>query len=108
MYEDDLKRRVAEAQKRVEQGIAASSFHKKPEGKLLQDYIDERVSYLLNKLTGNKPLDRDEYLSIHGGILELKNINTMLQAKQQALPSNEEELRILNEQVVSGQKPVKF
>lgn len=109
-YEQELKQKVEAAQKRVEAGIAAGKFNQTAEGKLVQDWINERVSYLLNKMTARTPLSRDEYLSYHGAVNELQGFNSMLQIKQQALPSAQEEMKALNEQqaAISGQEPIDF
>lgn len=102
---EDLDKRLREAQKRLEQGIAAGNFHKTAEGKLVQDWINERVSYLLNKMTGKTPLSRDEYLSCHGGVKELEDFNIMINAKKRAAQGAAEEVMILNGQAANNSTP---
>lgn len=97
-YEKQLQQQVEDASRRVEQGIAAGKFQSSPEGKLIQDWINERVSQLVTKMTSGKPMDRDEYLAAHGAVKELQSFNGMLHTKKSNLASAQEELNGLNGQ----------
>ena len=113
-YEQELERDLKAAQQRAEEGVAASNFSKSAEGKLIQDWINERVSYLVAQMTGKNPLNDREYLSNHGAIRELQNFNVMLQTKARGTKTAQQEVTVLNEQrtaisgEVAGQKPITF
>lgn len=94
----DLNKRAEELNKQIADGVTASNFDKSAEGKLVLEYINERVSSLLNKMTANTPLDDREYLEAHGRVSELKMINTMLQSKASGVTSAKEELDAITEQ----------
>lgn len=109
-YKEQLQSDLAEAQKRVEQGVAASSFIKSPEGKLIQDWINERVSFELEQMTGKTPMSDREYLESHGAVRVLKDFNLMLQSKQRTGQAAQAEVKALNEQqsAISGQDHIQF
>ena len=110
-YDKQLRDNLADAQRRVEQAVAAKKFLKTPEGKLIQDWINERISYEMERMTAKSAMDRDEYLEGHGAIRILKDFNVMLNSKARQEASAVEEVQILNEQqraVVAGQEPVQF
>jgi len=92
---DNTNQRIKEAEKRLKDSLSAASILDSEEGKFLLDYINERVSYLLNKMTANTPLDDRGYLSVHGGVKELQNLNTMLQSKAQQGEAAREEIDAL-------------
>lgn len=100
-YEKNLRSDLAKAQKRAADGVAASNFLNTSEGQLIQDWINQRVSYLIESMTGKTPLDDREYLAAHGGIRELKDFNVMLQSKAASGISANEEVGNINEQLSS-------
>lgn len=110
MDEDQINNRLENARKRVEQGVAAGNFLKTPEGNLVQEWINERISYLLEKMTSSTAMSDREYLAAHGAVRELKEFNVMLNAKARNTVSAQEEMKVLNEQraAVEGQDPIKF
>ena len=109
-YEDQLQQDLDNARKRVEQGVAATSFMKSQEGELIQGWINERVSYLLESMTGKTPLSDRDYLAAHGAVRELKDFNTMLQSKQRTGEAAKGEVNALNEQqsAIAGQEHIDF
>lgn len=109
-YLKQIEADVQAARVRVEQGVAASSFSKSPEGQLIQSWINERVSYLLESMTAKTPMSDRDYLAAHGAIRELKDFNLMLQSKQRTGEAAQEELKALNEQsaAIKGQEHIKF
>lgn len=88
-----LQKQLKEAEKRVADGISATNLMASPEGKLIQDWVNERVSYLMEKLSATNPVDDREYLSIHGGIRELKGFNDMLYRKQRVVPNAQQDVK---------------
>lgn len=109
-YEQDLEKDLKAARKRLDKSMAAKSFMNSKEGAVIQDWINERVSYLLNKMTAKTPLTDREYLSYHGAIRELQDFNVMLQGQAASESSAAEEVKALDEQfkAVSGQESIKF
>lgn len=100
--EDDYLKRLDEnlqkAHERVAIGMAASNFLNTPEGKIIQDWINQRIGLLLESLSGKTPLNDREYLAAHGAIRELKDFNTMLQSKEMDGKAAAEEVQIINGQ----------
>lgn len=94
---DELDKRIQETQQRLNEAVTASSFADSPEGKMILDYINDRVSSLLTKMVGSEPLNDRTYLSYHGGVRELQQINTMLQAKAAQVDQAKEELDALRQ-----------
>lgn len=72
---------LKEAQKRLSDAIAAEELGNYDSGKLLLEYINDRVSSLISKMVAVTPLTDREYLECHGAVRELQSINTMLQFK---------------------------
>lgn len=97
-YITQLQADLDAARQRAADGVAARGFLGTPEGQLIQEWINLRVSYLMEKLTGKDPLSDRDYLAIHGGIRELKDFNVMLQSKAAAGLAAEEEVKVLSEQ----------
>lgn len=104
-YEARLKQELKDAQKRVEQAVAASDFLQTPQGQLIQDWVNERVTYLMSKLTAPTPVDDREYLSIHGAVRELQDFNNMLVSKQNGLQMAQEDLNEINRQLTPESEP---
>lgn len=109
-YEEELQQQLTEARKRVEQGVAATSFMKSTEGTLIQDWINEKVSYELEQMTGKTPLSDRDYLESHGAVRVLKDFNLMLQSKQRTGQAAQAEVKALNEQqsAIAGQEHINF
>lgn len=109
-YEEQLQKDLKAAQTRVEKGVAAKDFLNTSQGKIVQDWINERISYLMEKMTGKDALTDREYLSYHGAVRELKDFNVMLQQKAASVPSAVEEVKILNGQqsALEGQSNIQF
>ena len=110
METDEINTRLENARKRAEQGVAARNFLNTPEGALIQEWINERISYLLEKMTAKTPMGDREYLEAHGAVRELKDFNVMLSARAANTASAQEEMRVLNEQraAVEGQEHLQF
>lgn len=83
-YEKEKELRLANANKRAADAVAASNFLATPEGALIQEWINQRIGYLIEKLSAKDPATDREYLSMHGGIRELKDFNSMLNSKSNA------------------------
>ena len=99
--EYDIEKRLKDAQDRVAKAVAATSLLQSPEGKLLLDYISERISYLVNKLTASEPVTTPEYLDIHGSIRELQTLNTMLHSASAQGAMAQEEADALRQNINS-------
>lgn len=91
----EIAERITQLQKQISDGIAARDFGNTPGEKLLLDYINERVSALINKMVAATPLDDRTYLEMHGRVNELQMINTMLQSKASSIARAEEELNVI-------------
>lgn len=104
-YEQEMEKELAAARERAAAGVAASRLMEEPEGKLIQDWLNKRVSLLLDSMTAAAPLSHSDYLAAHGGARELKDFNAMLHSTIRVGAQAGEEARILDEQrkAISGE-----
>lgn len=94
---EDIEKRIQDTQARISKAVAASRFGESLEGKMVLDYINDRVSQLLTKMTAAEALDDRTYLSYHGAVRELQSINVMLQSTAAQLEPAKEELDALRQ-----------
>lgn len=97
-YEKKLLADLNDARERVRQGVAAANFMKTDEGRLIQEWINEQISYSMERMTGKNPLDDRGYLEEHGAVRVLKDFNVMLNTKEQIGVAAQEEVKVLDEQ----------
>lgn len=98
-YRKELEDNVRDARKRLADITAKESLVKKPEGKILIDYITDRISQLMNTMTNKDPLTDRQYLSVHGGVRELQLLMTMLHTRVEDIDSLNEEIATYEQQL---------
>ena len=86
---------IKNAQERVNKAHLAASLLTSPEGVFLQEYLNDRVSTLVSKITSATPASDRDYVSAHGGVYELKSVVVMLNSTASQLATAEEELNAL-------------
>lgn len=103
-YMERLDADLKAAHKRVQDGMAASNFLNTSEGKLIQDWLNQRIGLLIESMSGKAPLSDRDYLAAHGAIRELKDFNLMLQSKALDGKAAAEDVKVINGQ----QKELKY
>ena len=91
--QSQIKDNVKRARKRLANVSAKQSLMKKPEGKVVEDYISERIAQLVASITSNNPADREKYLTAHAGIRELRLLSASLHA------TSDEEINAINVEI---------
>jgi len=79
-YINQLEDKLQAARVRVKQGREAKAL--KDSAPTLYEIIDGEISLAVNKMTQQTPLDRDEYLSIHGQVVGIRRIRDLLNSKE--------------------------
>jgi hypothetical protein len=79
-YVNQLQAKLEAARKRVKQGREAKAL--KDSAPTLYEIIDGEISLAVNKMTQNLPLERDEYLSLHGQVVGIRRIRDLLNSKE--------------------------
>jgi len=98
-YKQVLQAQLKEARARVQKSVAAGNFLNTDEGKLIQDWVNTRISALLNDMTAKTPLSHDEYLAKQGAVYELKDFNAMLTRTEAAGTVAQEDVDNINDQL---------
>lgn len=94
---DDYDKVLKQAETRFKKAAAATNIIERDEGKFLIEYINERISTLVNKMTAPAPMDDRSYLSTHGAIRELQTLSTMLYSNASQLNTAKEEIDALRQ-----------
>lgn len=81
-YREVIKSNLKLAQKRMSNIESKNNLLKSADGKFLVEYIDNRASSLVSKMTAAKPMSDREYLSTHGAIRELHLLRETLSAQE--------------------------
>lgn len=79
-YIQDMEEKLKAARVRVKQGREIKAL--KASAPTLFEIIDGEISLQLNKMTQDKPLDYDQYLSVHGQIVGIRRIRDLMNSKE--------------------------
>jgi hypothetical protein len=79
-YTQELANKLEAARIRVRQGTEVKQL--KASAPTLFEIIDTEISLLVNKMTSNVPMPRDEYLSAHGQVVGIRRIRSLLDSKE--------------------------
>lgn len=79
-YIQDMEEKLKVARTRVKQGREIKAL--KQSAPTLFEIIDGEISLQLNKMTQDKPLDYDQYLSVHGQIVGIRRIRNLIDSKE--------------------------
>lgn len=79
-YIQDMEEKLKSARLRVKQGREMKAL--KGSAPTLFEIIDGEISLQLNKMTQDKPLDYDQYLSVHGQIVGIRRIRNVIDSKE--------------------------
>jgi len=79
-YIEELESKLQAARKRVKSGREAKIL--KASAPTLFEIIDGEISLAVNRMTQDKPLDYDGYLSAHGEVKGIRRIRDLLNSKE--------------------------
>lgn len=79
-YVSELEEKLKSTQKRLK--ASNQIKHVKSAAPLFFEIIDGEISLVLNRMTADKPLDYDAYLSAHGEIKGMKRIRDLVNSKE--------------------------
>lgn len=65
----------------------------------LFEIIDGEISLGLNKMTQDKPLGYDDYLSVHGQIVGIRRIRNLIDSKEVEEPAAAQEVKALEDNI---------
>jgi hypothetical protein len=78
-YTDELQAKLQAAQKRVRQGKEMKALQDTAPS--LLEIIDTEISLAVNRMTGDKPVSYDEYLSLHGQVAGIRRIRNLMDSR---------------------------
>jgi hypothetical protein len=79
-YLTQLEEKLQAARKRVKQAREMKAL--KTGAPTLLEIIDGEISLAVNRMTADKPLDHDAYLSAHGEVKGIRRIRNLIDAKE--------------------------
>lgn len=79
-YIQQLEEKLASARKRAKQGREAKIL--KDSAPSLFEIIDGEISLAVNKMTQDKPVTYDEYLSLHGQVVGIRRIRNLIDSRE--------------------------
>lgn len=89
-YLQEVEEKLQAARKRVRQGREVIAL--KQSAPTLFEIIDTEISLAVNKMTQEKPLDYDTYLSTHGQVVGIRKIRDLLNSKEVEAPQAQQEV----------------
>lgn len=104
-YRKELEEQLKASRERLADLATKENFAKKPEGKLLNDYLTNRISLIVTKMTSSKaPMEEREYLAAHGAVQECQKLLNYLngytaeemETENAIIESTEQQLADLN------------
>lgn len=96
-YIQEMSDKLEAARKRVKQGNEVKAL--KQSAPTLFEIIDGEISLVVNKMTQEKPLDYDAYLSAHGQVVGVRRIRDLLNSKEAEAPQAQAEAKGLEENI---------
>ena len=96
-YTDELEAKLQSARQRVKQGREMKAL--KSSAPTLFEIIDTEISLAVNRAFGDKPLEYDAYVSVHGEVKGIRRIRDLINAKETGEALANQEVQALTEQV---------
>jgi hypothetical protein len=96
-YIDQLEDKLKAARGRLRQGREVAAL--KESAPTLFDIIDTEISLAVNRMTQDKPLDYDAYLSTHGEVKGIKRIRNLIDAKEIDAPQAQAEVKAIEDNI---------
>lgn len=79
-YQQQLEEKLQAARKRVKQGREVKAL--KESASTLFEIIDTEITLAVSKMTQEKPVPYDEYLSLHGQVVGIRRIRNLLDSRE--------------------------
>ena len=89
-YKQEIQAHLKLARKRLSNIENKKNLLASPEGEFLQEYIDNRASYIISQITSKTPLSDRDYLSAHGSVREIHKLREVLSAEEDPAKVQEE------------------
>lgn len=96
-YIQEMEEKLAAARKRLKQGNEVKAL--KQSAPTLFEIIDSEISLAVNRMTQDKPLDYEGYLSAHGEVKMGKRIRDLINAKEVEAPQAQAEVQGIEENI---------
>ena len=96
-YTDQLEEKLKASRARLKQGREMKTL--KDGAPTLFEIIDGEISLAVNKMTQAKPLDYDEYLSVHGQVVGIRRIRDLINSKEAESIVAQQEVQSIEEQL---------
>lgn len=104
-YVQQLEAKLGAARLRVKQGNEMRNL--KASAPTLFEIIDGEISLAVNKMTQDKPLSYDDYLSMHGQVVGIRRIRNLIDSKEVEAVSASQEVTAISDnlkQIKNDQK----
>lgn len=79
-YIQEMEEKLKASRARVKVGREMKAL--KASAPTLFEIIDTEISLAVNKMTQDKPLDYDEYISLHGQVVGIRRIRNLIDSKE--------------------------
>lgn len=79
-YIQEMEEKLKASRARVKQGREMKAL--KASAPTLFEIIDTEISLAVNKMTQDKPLDYDEYISLHGQVVGIRRIRNLIDSRE--------------------------
>src|SRR5690349_14895846 len=79
-YIQDMEEKLKSARTRVKAGREMKAL--KQSAPTLFEIIDTEITLAVNKMTQDKPVSYDEYVSLHGQVVGIRRIRNLIDAKE--------------------------
>lgn len=89
-YVEQLEEVLQSARKRAKQGAEAKVL--KASAPTLFEIIDGEITLAVSKMTQDKPVNYDEYLSLHGQVVGIRRIRSLIDSKEVEAPQAQAEV----------------
>lgn len=96
-YMQELNDKLQAARNRVKQGNEIKAL--KESAPTLFEIIDTEISLAVNRMTQDKALSYDEYLSAHGEVKGIKRIRNLLDSKEAEAPAAQQEVKGIQDNI---------
>lgn len=90
-YVQELEAKLGATRKRLKAGREMQQL--RASAPTLFDIIDGEISLAVNRMTQDKPLPYDEYLSAHGEVKGIKRIRNLIDAKEREASQAQQEVQ---------------
>lgn len=96
-YQEQLHEKLQAARTRVKQGNEVKAL--KASAPTLFEIMDTEITLAVSKMTSDKPVSHDEYLSLHGQVRGIMRVRDLLNSKEVEAPQAQAEAIAIEENI---------